>query len=201
MKELLNALPDDRPVTALCLISDPTKCPADYTVVAKSYDQDLDADLWKDRIFGKHTTRYLCLSKSEVPAGFVIDSLCIINEKDIPPNGYVVLSKTYGSGNLIFVCLTWCWDLYFLFFSHRTKSLEEAAIVLQIGWKEFSISCCNRYNNLKQSKESPGWLYFGWWNQWTCHMLQISSFACWANCITKSFTISNEFETYSFWST
>jgi len=97
MKELLNALPDDRPVTALCLISDPTKCPADYTVVAKSYDQDLDADLWKDRIFGKHTTRYLCLSKSEVPAGFVIDSLCIINEKDIPPNGYVVLSKTYGS--------------------------------------------------------------------------------------------------------
>ena len=71
------------------------------TVVAKSYDQDLDADLWKDRMFSKHTTRYLCLSKSEGPGGFVIDSLCIINDKDIPPNGYVLLSKTYGTGKFI----------------------------------------------------------------------------------------------------
>lgn len=67
-------------------------------MVAKTYDQDLDADLWKDGLFGKRSTRYLCLSKTEGPSGYVIDSLCIINEKDNPPNGYVLLSKTYGSG-------------------------------------------------------------------------------------------------------
>ena len=101
MKELFNALPDDRPITALCLVEEVSKCPQGYTIVAKSYDQDLDADLWKDGFFGKHTTRYLCLSKSEGPEGFVIDSLCIINEKDAPPNGFVLLSKTYASGTSI----------------------------------------------------------------------------------------------------
>ena len=103
MKELYNTelsltLPDDRPVTALCVVEDPSKCPLGYTVVAKSHDQDLDADLWKDGFFGKRTTRYLCLSKTEGPSGFVIDSLSVINEKDVPPNGYILLSKTYGTG-------------------------------------------------------------------------------------------------------
>ncbi|XP_046437154.1 multivesicular body subunit 12B-like [Daphnia pulex] len=99
MKVLYNTLPlpDDRPVTALCVVEDPSKCPLGYTVVAKSHDQDLDADLWKDGFFGKRITRYLCLSKTEGPSGFVIDSLCVINDKDAPPNGYVLLSKTYGA--------------------------------------------------------------------------------------------------------
>lgn len=99
MKELYNTLPlpDDRPVTALCVVEDPSKCPHGYSVVAKSHDQDLDADLWKDGFFGKRITRYLCLSKTEGPSGFVIDSLCVINDKDAPPNGYVLLSKTYGT--------------------------------------------------------------------------------------------------------
>jgi len=51
-------------------------------------------------IFGKRLTRYLCLSKTEGPSGFVIDSICIISERDTIPNGYVLLSKTYGSGIL-----------------------------------------------------------------------------------------------------
>lgn len=110
MKELYNALPlpDDRPVTALCVVEDPSKCPFGYNIVAKTHDQDLDADLWKDGFFGKRVTRYLCLSKTEGPSGFVIDSLCITNEKDSPPNGYVLLSKTYGTGNLLHFLFSFC---------------------------------------------------------------------------------------------
>lgn len=102
MKELYNTLPlpDDRPVTALCVVEDPSRCPFGYTVVAKTHDQDLDADLWKDGFFSKRITRYLCISKTEGPSGFVIDSLCITNDKDAPPNGYVLLSKTYGTGKI-----------------------------------------------------------------------------------------------------
>jgi hypothetical protein len=38
------------------------------------------------------------ITNPEGPSGFVIDSLCVINDKDAPPNGYVLLSKTYGAG-------------------------------------------------------------------------------------------------------
>lgn len=100
MRELYNALPDDRPVTAICLIEEVNKCPQGFVVVAKSYDQDLDADLGRDGIFGRgrNAARYLCISKSEGNPQLVIDSLCIINEKDLPPNGFTVLLKTHGSG-------------------------------------------------------------------------------------------------------
>jgi len=40
MKELYNALPDDRPINAVCVVEDVSKCPAGFTVVANSYDQD-----------------------------------------------------------------------------------------------------------------------------------------------------------------
>ena len=98
MKELKMSLPDDRPVTALAIVEESSRCPSGYTIVSKTYDTDQDADLWKDGFFGKRTTRYLCLSKTEGPSGFVIDSLCIINERDSIPNGFVLMSKTYGSG-------------------------------------------------------------------------------------------------------
>lgn len=101
MKELKMSLPDDRPITALAIVEEVSKCPNGYSIVAKTYDQDLDADLWKDGFFGKRCTRYLCLSKTEGPSGFCIDSLCIINERDSIPNGFVLLSKTYGSGKFI----------------------------------------------------------------------------------------------------
>ena len=41
MKELYNtlALPDDRPVTALCVVEETSKCPLGYTIVAKTHDQ------------------------------------------------------------------------------------------------------------------------------------------------------------------
>jgi len=52
MKELKMSLPDDRPITAIAVIEDVSKVPAGFSLVAKTYDHDLDADLWKD---GKDT--------------------------------------------------------------------------------------------------------------------------------------------------
>jgi ESCRT-I complex subunit MVB12 len=143
MRELYNALPDDRPINAVCVVEDVSKCPAGFTVVAKSYDQDLDADLWKDGFFGKRIARYLCLSKSEGPSGFVIDSLCVINERDSPPNGYILLAKTWRSGLTCFSGSSLLLSNFVLIFGRRTKGVEETATLLQIEPQERCHASCH----------------------------------------------------------
>lgn len=89
----MRALPDNRPVTAICMIEDPSKCPSGYQVVDKTFDQDTDADLWKDGFF-RRITRYICISKGEWQGNEVIESITIIGEKDTPPDDYAILMYT-----------------------------------------------------------------------------------------------------------
>jgi ESCRT-I complex subunit MVB12 len=155
MKELYNTLPlpDDRPVTALCVVEDPSKCPLGYTVVAKTHDQDLDADLWKDGFFGKRITRYLCLSKTEGPSGFVIDSLSVINDKDAPPNGYVLLSKTYGTGkdNTIMI---FCWFANKFLFSEQ-RAWRKRQLTYRLSEKNSVFLAITDIIILSKSKKAP----------------------------------------------
>lgn len=53
------------------------RCPKNFIVVHRTYDQDSDADLWRENniLFGKRTSRYLCLSKSEGLADYIVESL------------------------------------------------------------------------------------------------------------------------------
>ena len=152
-------------------------------MVAKTYDQDLDADLWKDGFFGKRVTRYLCLSKTEGPEGFVIDSLCIINDKDPPPNGYILLSKTYGSGTVFhtFFVIAVVSTLktkeiiesVLIFFFFRAKSLAETSAMLQAERKEFRLPCHHRHHRPEQSQEGSRRLYHGGRSERPIDLLQI----------------------------
>lgn len=55
---------------------------------------------WKESVFiGRKITRYLCLSKSEGISDYIIVNIDIINEKESPPDGYCLISKTIDSGN------------------------------------------------------------------------------------------------------
>lgn len=66
MGSLSQSLPDERPLTAITIVENSSKCPEGFFPILKTYDEDSDADLWKQQaIFGKRTCRYLCLSKSE----------------------------------------------------------------------------------------------------------------------------------------
>lgn len=47
---------------------------------------------------GKKIGRYLCLSKTEGISDYIVVNIDIINEKDGPPDGYCLLSKTIDSG-------------------------------------------------------------------------------------------------------
>ncbi|XKL60965.1 hypothetical protein PGB90_008022 [Kerria lacca] len=89
---------DEKPITAIIVIEDITKCPKGFTVISKTYDTDFDADLWKENyFFTKKITRYLCISKDESIINYVIENLVIIHEKDLPPEGYGAIPKTSDS--------------------------------------------------------------------------------------------------------
>lgn len=99
LDSLSNALPDDRPITCLQLVEQADKCPRGFAAITKTYDQDQDADLWREgsSFLKKKSARYLCTSKTEGLQDFVIQELLILNEKSVPPYGYSLINKTVDS--------------------------------------------------------------------------------------------------------
>lgn len=71
------------------------RCPKNYVAVTRTYDQDVDADLWRESgIFSKRQARYLCVSKSEGSNDHFVESVRIIGEKETPPQGFSTLQRT-----------------------------------------------------------------------------------------------------------
>lgn len=98
MQQVLKSFPDDKPITSICVVEDQSKCPPGFYVVSKTHDQDYDADLWKEiSFFGKKVTRYLCLSKTEGIADYIVENVGVIGEKEMPPDGYCLIPKTVDS--------------------------------------------------------------------------------------------------------
>uniref|UniRef100_A0A182NVL0 MABP domain-containing protein n=1 Tax=Anopheles dirus TaxID=7168 RepID=A0A182NVL0_9DIPT len=95
LNTVIGALTDNRPITSLQLVEEFEKCPKNFQSINKTYDQDQDADLWREKILiGKRTTRYLCQSKSEGLPGYIVETLKVINEKEISPDGFSQLTRT-----------------------------------------------------------------------------------------------------------
>lgn len=86
------------PITGVCVISDPTKCPPNYEVIDKTFDKQDDADLWRDSLFSRRVMRYLCVEKQiPSPSQDVLVDVTLINEKDLPPPGFTVLDYTHDN--------------------------------------------------------------------------------------------------------
>nr|XP_014093583.1 uncharacterized protein LOC106619827 [Bactrocera oleae] len=96
INSIMSFLPDNRPITSLQIVEDYEKCPKNFTPIHRTYDQDADADLWRENIlFVRHTnTRYLCLSKTEGLPEYVVETLKVIPEKTQPPKEFSLLSRT-----------------------------------------------------------------------------------------------------------
>uniref|UniRef100_A0A1B0G200 Multivesicular body subunit 12A n=1 Tax=Glossina morsitans morsitans TaxID=37546 RepID=A0A1B0G200_GLOMM len=99
INSIMSFLPDNRPITSLQIVEDYEKCPKNFTSIHRTYDQDADADLWRENniLFGRQTTRYLCLSKTEGLPDYVLETLIVIAEKTTPPKGFSLLSRTADS--------------------------------------------------------------------------------------------------------
>ncbi|XP_050424880.1 multivesicular body subunit 12B [Adelges cooleyi] len=99
IKQVIKSFPDNKPISALCVVEDVSKCPAGYSPILKTHDQDSDADLhlqsWKESVFiGRKITRYLCISKTEGISDYIVVNIVLINEKEGPPDGYCLISRT-----------------------------------------------------------------------------------------------------------
>jgi len=92
-------LPDNRPVTSLQIVEDHDKCPRNFVPIHRTYDQDSDADLWRETniLFGKRTARYLCLSKSEGLPEYIVETLKVVAEREPPGEGFSLLTRTADS--------------------------------------------------------------------------------------------------------
>ncbi|CAG7720219.1 unnamed protein product [Allacma fusca] len=86
--------PEFRSLTAVCVVEDNSKCPLGYTPISKTHDQEVEADLWKDGFFGRRVTRYVCISKSQGRPEHVIAAVQIINDRELPPEGFSIIQST-----------------------------------------------------------------------------------------------------------
>ncbi|XP_016986984.1 multivesicular body subunit 12A [Drosophila rhopaloa] len=95
---IMSFLPDNRPITSLHIVEDFERCPKNFSAIHRTYDQDSDADLWRDySLFGRQNTRYLCLSKSEGLPEYVVETLQVIADKTAPPKEFSQVSRTADS--------------------------------------------------------------------------------------------------------
>ncbi|XP_045194817.2 multivesicular body subunit 12B-like [Mercenaria mercenaria] len=86
---------EDWPITGVVVVADITKCPAGYTTIDRTYDRAEEADLWRDGIFGRRVTRYLCVQRTAPqPGKDVLVDVSIINDRDPVPAGFTVLDYT-----------------------------------------------------------------------------------------------------------
>uniref|UniRef100_A0A8C6V450 Multivesicular body subunit 12Bb n=1 Tax=Neogobius melanostomus TaxID=47308 RepID=A0A8C6V450_9GOBI len=90
MTEVSSQLPAE-PISAVGIVSSPSKAPDGYYVVAQTTDGS-DADLRKDGLFKSKVTRYLCFSRN--PGLDVVADVKLTDIKDTLPEGFTPLQET-----------------------------------------------------------------------------------------------------------
>lgn len=89
---------EDWPITGVAIVADITKCPAGYMTVSRTYDNTEEADLWRDGLFGRRVTRYMCVQRSAPqPGKDVLVDVSIINDRDPLPAGFTALDYTHDT--------------------------------------------------------------------------------------------------------
>lgn len=103
---------EDWPITGVVIVADITKCPAGYMTISRTYDGAEEADLWRDGLFGRRVTRYMCVQRSAPVQGKdVLVDVCIINDRDPLPAGFTALDYTSDTREKAtkkkLICLRW----------------------------------------------------------------------------------------------
>ncbi|KAJ9600887.1 hypothetical protein L9F63_000930 [Diploptera punctata] len=151
MHQVYKTLPDDRPIMSISIIEDPDKCHSGFIVVSRTHDQDSDADLWREgSFFGKKWTRYICLSKTEGITDYIVESIAIINEKEVPPDGYAVIARTSDT---------------------EQKAWRKRQICYRLARRSHAASAVTDIIVLSRLKKGTKWFFSSWRNKWDDNML------------------------------
>lgn len=90
------------PITAVIIVADKNKCPNGFAPITKTYDEQGDADLWKESSFSffSRPVRYLAISREAPPntvGVHVVTDLCVVRESDPIPLGFIAIDYTADS--------------------------------------------------------------------------------------------------------
>jgi ESCRT-I complex subunit MVB12 len=91
--------PAHYPITGVCVVADPMKCPPHYELLLRSADRKDDCDLWGESLI-RRTSRFLCFSRdTQITQGRnnVLTGIMILNEKETPNPGYTALDRTFDT--------------------------------------------------------------------------------------------------------
>ena len=85
----------DLPITSLCIVTERSKCPPNYTPITRCHDADIEPDLWRDGLFSRKINRYICFTKEfPIADSFnVIEDIKLLNERDNMIGGFVPVDK------------------------------------------------------------------------------------------------------------
>lgn len=89
-----------------------------------------DADLWKDGFFGRRVTRYLCVSKSQGRPEHVIESIRVLHDREVIPEGFSVIHQTVDTSQKAFKKKHICYKL--AHFRTNVDSITEVIILSKL---------------------------------------------------------------------
>uniref|UniRef100_A0A915J7F5 Multivesicular body subunit 12A n=1 Tax=Romanomermis culicivorax TaxID=13658 RepID=A0A915J7F5_ROMCU len=129
----------ENPITEICIISDKNRCPPNFTVVSRAYDDSsFDGDLWKDSLFSfSRIYRYVCFSKL-VPVNCytcnVIAEIALVNDKDHVPTGFTPIDYTIDT---------------------KEKALRKKILCIRSVPREFAVDAVSDFMILARQKRPP----------------------------------------------
>ncbi|VDN07109.1 unnamed protein product [Thelazia callipaeda] len=90
------------PITSVIIVADKNRCPRGFTPITKTFDEQSDADLWRESSFTffSRPVRYLAISR-EAPrntaGAHVVTDLCVVKDSDPIPMGFIAIDYTADS--------------------------------------------------------------------------------------------------------
>uniref|UniRef100_A0A1I7X5J9 ESCRT-I complex subunit MVB12A n=1 Tax=Heterorhabditis bacteriophora TaxID=37862 RepID=A0A1I7X5J9_HETBA len=139
------------PITALCIVSDKSKCPKGFLaylqhvfinlIITRTHDDGSDADLWRESSFSiwSRPVRYLAVSR-EIPETAikatvsVVTDITVVRDSDPIPHG--------------FIAIDYCAD-------SREKSLRKRFICVKTEPRDTVVDAVGEIIILNKSKKTP----------------------------------------------
>ncbi|XP_078459639.1 multivesicular body subunit 12B isoform X2 [Lampetra fluviatilis] len=93
VRELREALPEmsQAPITGIGMVASRGSAPQGYEIL--NSDDNVEADLWKDKMFKSKTKRYLCVTRKGHGDNVVVD-MKLVGEKETLPVGFMAVQDT-----------------------------------------------------------------------------------------------------------
>ncbi|VDN31514.1 unnamed protein product, partial [Gongylonema pulchrum] len=90
------------PITSVIIVADKNRCPHGFSAITKTYDEQGDADLWRESSFTffSRPVRYLAITRDtpqNTIGAHVVTDLCVVKDSDPIPMGFIAIDYTADS--------------------------------------------------------------------------------------------------------